>query len=162
MNTADVLQRVRDLGGRLEARGDRLHVEAADPLPELLVEELRQHKPAIMAALATPKSSGPEVLGYRQEHQGAQTEGEIEEVITTVQRDGFALLWSTVVGDLVAFCGTDADRTRIPPGFVIYTEDELFHLFGDPAHKLSERQLRLIHAAKKLAGARVTGRGDAP
>ena len=57
MNTGNLLERVRALGGRLEARGDHLHVEAPAPLPEPLLEELKANKPAILATLTTLQPS---------------------------------------------------------------------------------------------------------
>ncbi|MBI4313086.1 MAG: hypothetical protein HY681_15115 [Chloroflexi bacterium] len=62
MNAVDLLQKVRALGGRLEARGERLHIEAPAPLPGPLLEELRQHKPALLEALqnqTTPRLGDP-------------------------------------------------------------------------------------------------------
>ncbi len=59
------------------------------------------------------------------------------------------LLWSTVLEDLVAFFKTEADRAKIPPGFVAYSEAELIHLFGDGGTMPSTHALKLIHDAKK-------------
>ena len=54
MNALVLLARVRALGGRMEARGERLHVEAPSPLPETLLQELREHKPALLSSLTPP------------------------------------------------------------------------------------------------------------
>jgi hypothetical protein len=53
----------------------------------------------------------------------------------------------------VAFYKTEADREKIPPGFVPYSDKELFELFGKNSSP-RKHTLRLIHEAKKL-GARV-------
>ena len=55
----------------------------------------------------------------------------------------------STLNDFVAFYKTEADRGKIPPGFVPYSDKELFELFGK---NLSPRKhtLRLIHEAKKL------------
>lgn len=50
--TADsLIARVEAAGGHLEPRGDRLRVQAPKPLPDELVEALRQHKLEILARL---------------------------------------------------------------------------------------------------------------
>ena len=46
-----LIQRVEAAGGRLSPRGDRLRMEAPKPLPDALIEELRQHKGEVMALL---------------------------------------------------------------------------------------------------------------
>ena len=51
MSVLALLDRVSALGGRVEARGELLHVEAPAPLPEPLLEELRENKPALLQAL---------------------------------------------------------------------------------------------------------------
>jgi hypothetical protein len=62
---------------------------------------------------------------------------------------GYVLLWSEVLEDMVAFYKTEADREKIPPGFVPYSDQELRELFGEGKATLSARTLRLIHEAKK-------------
>ena len=58
------------------------------------------------------------------------------------------------VKDFLAFVRDDFDRSKVPPGFVIYTDSELKELFGDGKHP-SNATLRLIHEAKKSGGGRI-------
>ena len=53
MNAADLIEACKRRGVALTIEGDRLRVLATDgrPLPVALLEELRHHKPAIMAEL---------------------------------------------------------------------------------------------------------------
>jgi hypothetical protein len=63
---------------------------------------------------------------------------------------GFVLLWSNTLNDLVAFYKTEVDREKIPPGFVPYSDKELWELFGKNLPP-GRHTLRLIHEAKKLS-----------
>jgi hypothetical protein len=76
---------------------------------------------------------------------------ELTEIENRVVTKGYVLLWSNTLNDFVAFYKTEADRGKIPPGFVPYSDKELSELFGK---NLSPRKhtLRLIHEAKKLGG----------
>ena len=78
---------------------------------------------------------------------------ELQEIENRVLTKGYVLLWSNALNDFVAFYKTEADRGKIPPGFVPYSDKELFELFGKNSSP-SKHTLRLIHEAKKL-GARV-------
>jgi hypothetical protein len=107
----------------------------------------------------TRGGSPPE--GYRLKYPDAQaTSEELEEIAARVRGEGYVLLWSTVLQDLIAFYGDEEARSKIPPGFVPYSEAELEELFGDGRLPLPTSTLRLIHEAKKHGG-RVTRReGD--
>lgn len=48
---ADLLERVSDAGLVLIPNGERLRVRGEEPMPEDLLEELRQQKPAVLAEL---------------------------------------------------------------------------------------------------------------
>ncbi len=80
------------------------------------------------------------------------TEQELREIAARVHKEGFVLLRSHALEDFVAFYNTEADREKIPPGFVPYSEDELRELFGAGKPHPSQQTLRLIHEAKKLGG----------
>ena len=77
------------------------------------------------------------------------------EIVRRVEEEGFVLLWSEVLKDLVAFYRPGADQSKIPPGFVPYSCAELFKLFRPGQPDPSDAALRRIHAAKKT-GAGVT------
>ena len=63
-------------------------------------------------------------------------------------------LWkcSTLGGEVIALVG-DENVTGVPSGYPVYTELELEELCQDG---VSEATLRLVHEAKKMAGAKVT------
>ena len=75
---------------------------------------------------------------------------ELLEIENRVLTKGYVLLWSEVLEDTVAFYKTEADREKIPPGFVPYSDQELRELFGEGKATLSPRTMRLIHEAKKI------------
>jgi len=91
--------------------------------------------------------------GYRVKYPDAQaTRQELEEIVERVHGEGYVLLWSTVLRDLVAFYRDEEARSNIPPGFVPYSEAELEELYGDGKPPISTSTLRLIHEAKKHGG----------
>ena len=50
----ELLQRVRLLGGSISVRGGDVEIEAPSPLPEDLVSQIKEQKPAVMVALGAP------------------------------------------------------------------------------------------------------------
>ncbi len=88
--------------------------------------------------------------GYRIKYPAADSRSrELEELVETVRSKGYVLLWSSVLQDVIAFHGDETDRSKIPPGFVPYSQSELLELFDDQEPPLSAATLRLIHEAKK-------------
>ncbi len=55
---AEILEAVEAAGGALAVHGGKLKVTAPAPLPNALVNELRQHKPDILAALSRKPDRG--------------------------------------------------------------------------------------------------------
>ena len=145
MSAVDVLSQLSSLRVAVTPtpRGT-LWLEPASVIPPDLVEAVRQHKQAIMALLLRKH-------GYRQVYPGDGLPGdqELAEIERRVEEEGYVLLWSTVLEDLVAFYKTEADRKRIPPGFVPYSVAEMDELFGEGEEAPSTSALRLIHEAKK-------------
>jgi hypothetical protein len=76
---------------------------------------------------------------------------ELTEIENRVLTKGFVLLWSNTLNDFVSFYKTEVDREKIPPGFVPYSDKELWELFGKNLPP-GRHTLRLIHEAKKLGG----------
>jgi len=76
---------------------------------------------------------------------------ELTEIENRVLTKGYVLLWSNTLNDFVAFYKTEADREKISPGFVPYSDKELCELFGKSSSP-RKHTLRLIHEAKKLGG----------
>ena len=150
MNATAILERLNSLGVSVLAADDRLRLEPGSMIPSELREELREHKQEILFLLKTK--------GRRLKYPDAQaTREELEEIVERVHDEGYVLLWSTVLCDLVAFYRDEEDRARIPPGFVPYSRSELKELFDtDP----DLDHLRLIHEAKKASGGNIVGSGE--
>lgn len=58
MIAAEIICQVRSAGGQIAADGADLVLTAPRPLPAELMDKLKAHKPAILAALAHPNLSG--------------------------------------------------------------------------------------------------------
>lgn len=143
MHVTAILDRLNSLGVSVTMSGDRLLLEPGSRLPPELVEEIKAYKQEILLHLK----------GYRIKHPDVQTtRQELEEIAERVHSEGHALLWSNVLQDLVAFYRDEEARSKIPPHFVPYSEDELRQLFGESKPPLSEQALRLIHESKKQGG----------
>jgi hypothetical protein len=137
-----ILDRLYSLGIEVTISRDKLQLEPGSRVPEELVEELKSHKQDIILL----------EKGYRLRYPGNQvTDQELTEIEARVERDGYVPLWSNALNDFVAFYKTEADRVKIPPGFVPYSDKELFELFGKNSSPRNNT-LRLIHEAKKLGG----------
>jgi len=137
-----ILDRLYSLGIEVTISRDKLQLEPGSRVPEELVEELKSHKQDIILL----------EKGYRLRYPGNQvTDQELTEIEARVERDGYILLWSNALNDFMAFYKTEADREKIPPGFVPYSDKELFELFGKNLSP-GKHTLRLIHEAKKLGG----------
>ena len=50
----ELLQQVRLLGGSIKVTGGDIEIAAPSPLPEELLSEIREQKPAVMVALGAP------------------------------------------------------------------------------------------------------------
>jgi hypothetical protein len=108
--------------------------------------EVKQHKDELIRIL--------KLRNYRPKYPESEvTDKELAEIVTRVYSEGYILLWSTVLQDLIAFYKNETFKAKIPAGFVPYRLSELFELFGSKKH-LSVSKLRLIHEAKKQ-GAKV-------
>jgi len=147
MAELNILQELEGKGFKVAVDGASLSLSYPKNISPALIEEakekLRQHKQEIMLKL----------IGCRQKYPEDQaTEQELEEIATRVESEGYVLLWSTILNDLVAFYRDEDARSKIPPGFVPYSEDELRELFGEGKQFPSKPTLRLIHEAKKQGG----------
>jgi len=60
MTALDVLQEVNKVGGRLLPNGKKIIMEAKEPLPQELIDRIRDNKPALLAILnpRPPRLSG--------------------------------------------------------------------------------------------------------
>jgi hypothetical protein len=140
MDATAILDKLSNLGVSVEVRGDRLRLAPGSRVPAELVDELKAHKDEIISTL--------KLKGYRQKYPEPQAgDEELEEIAVTINIEGYILLWSTVLNDLVAFYRDGDGRGKIPPGFVHYGIDELSRFFSEK--RLSTHELRLIHEAKR-------------
>ncbi len=138
MDIVALLKTAQQAGLRLWADGDSLQVEGpSSPGVLALIEDLRRHKPEILALLSQPQT----VPGHREWHA--------REIARCVEKDGLCIFWSDLFGEMVAFIRDDSQRNSVPAGLVAYTSQELRELFGYGQAGLSPQSLRLIHQAKK-------------
>jgi hypothetical protein len=156
MGVEAILQRARDLGITLRLAGDRIQYAPKSLATEDFVRALSQHKAEMLAYLVEHPEplTGKYLFKYSGPH--GPTEAEALEIKRRVQQQGYVLLWSIVLQDLVAIYRMEEDRKRVPPGFVPYSEKELQTLFGATDDTVSSNSLRLIHQVKKLGG-RIAG-----
>lgn len=66
MSAPDLIREVQANGGAIWVEGERLELEVPDSFPETLIEELRDHKAEILAALChrADSASLPFPIGY--------------------------------------------------------------------------------------------------
>ena len=140
MEAVTLLNELEKLGVSVTVEGDRLILEPGSQVPSDLVPELKSHKQELMSIL--------KLRGYRLKYRDTQSwDKELEEIAARVEFDGYVLLWSTVLCDLIAFYRNNESKHSIPPGFIPYSVAELRELFDKG--ECSENRLRLIHEAKK-------------
>ena len=154
----DILHQLHQLGVTVGVSGDKVRLEPGSRVPKRLLEALRKDKAEVLAYLKEHQDWVAAKYGLRYSSPDRPGADELEEIERRVARNGYVLLWSTELDDLVAFYNTDEDRRLIPPGFIAYSEQELRALFGTTDDLLLE-SLRLIHHAKKL-GAEVIGNNE--
>ena len=147
MNVAELETR----GIRFQLNGERLVVKGPpDILTPEMVEDLRQQKAELIEELK--KAHSPRGR-YRHVYPGDEAVAtELQEIARRVEKEGYVLLRSTLLDDFVAFYKTEADRGRIPAGFVPYSDSELQTLFREDDPEWSAERLWRTHMAKKIAG----------
>ena len=93
-------------------------------------------------------------MAYLREHPEGlhRNSTELDDILRSVDEGGYVLLWSILLGDLIACYKTQQDREAVPPEFVPYSRQEFIQLFGQPGAATSSDSLRLIHEAKKRQG----------
>jgi len=151
MTPETIIQRVHSRGVELKVTPDgrRLQYAPASKLDDQLRELLRTHKVQLIESLLKGRYR---LLFPNATPGGAKNVAEIE---LQVASRGYALVWSTALGDLVAFYDDVAAKALIPPAFTAYSLDEL-RLFEEGNGDWNPKTLRLIQQAKK-AGAVVRG-----
>jgi hypothetical protein len=148
MDAEAVLEKLSNLGISMtlimKPEGPKLWLEPGSAVPPELLSEVKAHKPELLKIL--------KIKGYHLKYSEPEaTDHELAEIKARVNVEGYILLWSTVLQDLIAFYRGEADKSKIPPGFVPYSLRELKELFGKGS-KVSKNELRLIHEAKRQGG----------
>jgi len=136
--------------------GDGLVLDVPEDFPDDLVQRVQEQKREVMDSVRS-SSIGWLKKRYKRIYPEEGTgPGEITEIERLVGEKSISLTWSDVLQDFVAFYRTEADRPKIPPGFVAYSDAELCCLFGLEQPDVSASTLQLIHVTKKM-GMRITG-----
>ena len=68
-------------------------------------------------------------------------------------KNGYVLLWASVLQDYVAYYNTEDDLKKVPEGFIPYHYDELVQISNN---NLTDQELQTIHMAKRVASGRIT------
>ena len=68
-------------------------------------------------------------------------------------KNGYVLLWASVLQDYVAYYNTEDDLKKVPEGFIPYHYDELVQI---STSDLTDQELQTIHMAKRVASGRIT------
>ena len=145
---SEIVDRVRQQGGGFELTSTGFKVRSArGSIPPGLISDLRRYKPQVRELLAAKRN-------YQSVYPPDQRQEELEELVRRIEREGYVLVWSNLLEDLLAFHRDDVSPAIIPADFVLYTDRELRHLFGEGKPEPSDETLRLIHQAKKT-GAQV-------
>ena len=132
MTTNSIIEQLDDLGVSIASNGEKLSLKPASRVPEQLMNQIKRYKSDLMNLLRV------------------QRDQEMKDIVSLVKKQGYVLLWSSVLEDGVAFIHDDYDPSKLPLAFTPYTLDELCMLFAD--NSLSANSLRLIHVAKKHGG----------
>jgi len=118
--------------------------------PEIIPPGIGCAKSAKSVKSPPPVDASTPARNYRLKYPDVHADDqELTEIENRVSTKGYVLLWSNTLNDFMAFYKTEADRGKIPPGFVPYSDKELFELFGKNSSP-RKHTLRLIHEAKKL------------
>ena len=151
MNAQAVLEQARELGITVQTDGIDLIYWPKTSAPAEFVETMGANKASLVEYLNRYRHL------YREDVAGTT---ELQEIERRVEEKGYVLLRSTLLDDFVAFYKTEADRGRIPAGFVPYSDRELQTLFREDDPEWSEERLWRTHMAKKIAGFTVTNVHD--
>lgn len=138
MEALTLLRKAEELGLKLSPDGESLSVKG-------------RRTPEVLAFLPELKSHKHELLAYLEKRR--QAEEKAAEIGRDLENDGLGIYWCDLFGEAVAFVWDERFRGLVPAGVVVYTEGEIEKLWG--AEGPSDAQLRLIHEAKKRAGARI-------
>jgi hypothetical protein len=158
MKAEEIVMRLEGLGIAVSLNEDKVWLRPGSRVPSDLAEQVSAHKLEVIEYLKTRRRADAGRFKLKFPDGGNAAEEELKEIVYEIEVTGYVLLWSTELEDFVAFHSDEFDIKKIPPGFILYREDELRHLFGCLENELSLKALRLIHASKR-DGARVIDNG---
>lgn len=108
--------------------------------------------------IAEAKAQGRAVPAWEAALAGLEAElahrAEVVQITRLMQSQGWALVWSDVLGEAIAFAQDDASAVQVPGGIIVYTRSELEQIMGK-GHPPD--MLRLIHEGKKHGGKITSG-----
>jgi hypothetical protein len=134
MTTEFIIEQLDDLGISIASNGKELSLKPGSRVPKQLLDRIRMHKSDLLNHLPIR----------------LPLDSELSEIVRHVRENGYALLWSNVLQDTVAFTESFQDANQVPVPFIIYTLDELVEVFGSETPSVGS--LRRIHLAKKHGG----------
>ena len=142
MDATAVLERLDRLGVSIQLDGPDLILRPGSRVPADVLENVRAHKPEIIAHLRKPRLvNGPPGWHAR-------------EIAERVEIEGVCIFWSELVGDVVAFV---RDGQQAPAGVVTFDVGELAMLFPKGRPDPDPWVLRMVYETKRLGGGSVIG-----
>ncbi len=141
MTAHEILTEIRSLGGHLEARGDRLHVEAPEgAVTQELKAELARNKPAVIAYLSSVQRAEGDSRDCR------------EASMRRLENAGVSIaIWDT--GQMRLLVSAVETLRAIDDGGTVYSPKEMLMYV-----ELSERERRMLHDVKRRFGGTVEWR----
>lgn len=146
MDANAILDKLDELGVSAELRGPDIVFKPMGKVPVDLIDDIRASKPQIIALLhgktfrlQFPKGTDPKI--------------EYQEIVRKVEEEGVVLIWSRVLKDFIGIYDRESDRSKVPAGFVPYSDKELRALYVDT---ISPGVLKRVHEAKR-SGVKITG-----
>lgn len=117
-----------------------------------VVEDIDSLKAKLKRAIASGRQRGTDTSAWEQRLQLLeQVEYVARETRRLLDTRGWCLWRCARLGEDTVVIARDDQVPEIPPGYAVYTEDELRKLT-----RTKRAPWRLVNEAKKLAGARVT------
>ena len=156
MSAADLVEKAQALGATFQLTTDSIKVRSREGLPEDLRSDLEAAKPEVVEYLRNLRLEDRYQLLYP---DGWKGNDEFYDIAYRVQKYGMYLVWSEVLQDHIAFYASEAERAKVPVGFVPYSGEELLALYSPRQKGLDPEGLRRIHAAKRGSGSERGGIG---
>ena len=104
---SDLIDKVQRTGAKFELTPTGFNVLCAPgSMPQEFQSDLRQHKPEILRHLIQRRC---EPVFPHPDQRGE----ELRELVRRVEEEGYVLLWSSVLEDLLAFHRDDVDLARL-------------------------------------------------